>query len=167
MTQEERIAFQECGHAAMHEAGHAFLNWWFGHKIDHIAIGPNDGDSYCQLAQSWEISERGEHLRRSVRFNRLIATCGGYVAGGAAHDEWKESKDYHRAFERALQLSGGDEQAAASLVEWAHLLAQVMIENHLGKVQKLAAAVQEKQRFTGNGRFSGAEIRQVLGGNGA
>jgi hypothetical protein len=45
-------------------------------------------------------------------------------------------------------------------------MADALIGEHWPKVQRLAAAVTEKQKFTGNGRFSGAEIRDLLGGNG-
>jgi len=59
-----------------------------------------------------------------------------------------------------------DREAGELLVAWAERVASAMVERHWGKVERLAAAITEKQKFTGNGVFSGEEIRQVLGGNG-
>jgi hypothetical protein len=59
-----------------------------------------------------------------------------------------------------------DAQAAELLVKWAERRADAIIEKHWPKVQRLAAAITEKQKFTGNGVFSHAEIKQVLRGDG-
>jgi hypothetical protein len=45
-------------------------------------------------------------------------------------------------------------------------MADAMVERHWPKITRLAFAVTEKEKFTGNGRLSGAEIRDVLGGQG-
>jgi hypothetical protein len=82
---------------------------------------------------------------------------------------WRFAVPFCRRFvlfpRRYIDLVGVSE-AAEHLLKWAECMARKMIERHWGKVQKLAAAVVEKQKFTGNGRFSGAEIRDVLGGSG-
>jgi len=55
---------------------------------------------------------------------------------------------------------------ASRIVNANHCIMYAMVEKQWSKIQKLVAAITEKQRFTGNGVFSIAEIQQVFGGNG-
>jgi len=99
----------------------------------------------------------------------LISCCAGKSAvdhscgyKSASDENWRASDDYKDVFACALKLSGNDEQAAALLVEWAERRADVLVEKYWPHVQRLAFALREKEKFTGNGRLSGAEISNVL-----
>jgi len=107
-----RIAFG----AAQHEAGHAFLRWLFGCEIAFATIGETEAECFVHC---WV----GENLATD-----LICACSGFaaesVAGIIDEGEWLDSADRHRAFEIATQLSGGDAQAAAALVDCAYRMAR-------------------------------------------
>jgi hypothetical protein len=82
----------------------------------------------------------------------------GHKAKG--DENWKASDDRRQALTCALQLSGGDDEAAALLVKWAERMADVMVEKHWSKVHKLAFALLEF------GKLSGDQVHNLLGRNG-
>lgn len=91
--------------------------------------------------------------RRARCGDCLIASCGGYVsetlAGVRDDDEWLTYKDRQRALETAARLSGGDEQAAELLVEWARRMAFIILSAHQAKVHRLASELEASRSLDG------------------
>jgi hypothetical protein len=118
-------------------------------------------------------------LQNEFLFEELISHCAGKVSEDRLHgrkdQNWRArraSGDRELALRCALKLSDGDDEAAQLFVQWAERRAAVLVEKHWPKVQALAFALREKEKFTGNSRLNGAEIRAVLrsrngSGNGA
>ena len=161
--------------SAHHEAAHAVVHFYFGHELESITIEP-DGRGRCRLSDDWrreiDIARVQRLAVNEFLLEQLISDAAGKVCEdrlrGTTEQNWlvrRSGRDHERASATALRLSGGDEQAALHLLKWAECMSRTMIEQHWLKVEKLANAITEKQRFTGNGKFSRAEIRAVLLGS--
>ena len=168
----ESSELQESAH---HEAAHAVVHFYFGHELESITIEP-DGRGRCTLSDDWrreiDIARVQRLVENEFLLEQLISDAAGKVCEdrlrGTTEQNWRarrSGRDHERASATALRLSGGDEQAALHLLKWAECMSRAMVEQHWLKVEKLANAITKKQRFTGNGKFSRAEIRAVLLGS--
>jgi hypothetical protein len=75
---------------------------------------------------------------------------------------WKKSSDRAVAFEHCMALSDGDEISAELLLQWVMRRAGLLIEAQWPQIEKLACALLEKQKFTGNGEMTGDEVTELL-----
>jgi hypothetical protein len=80
----------------------------------------------------------------------------GYKAKG--EQNWRGSDDRKQALTCALKLSDGDTEAAELLVKWGERRAEVMVGRTWPQVHKLAFALLE------HGKLSGDQVRDLLGG---
>ena len=134
-----RIAFG----AAQHEAGHSFLRWLLGYGIKFVTVGESNTECFVRY--------QTRDLKEST--TDLICACSGFaaesVAGIIDEGEWLDSADRHRAFAIATQLSGGDAQAAAALVNCAYRMAIVILSAQEPTVQRLADALETDRTLSG------------------
>jgi hypothetical protein len=159
---------------AHHECGHAVVHQYFRHPIEEIEIAES-GEGHCSAgASGLDDPLDAEHNRDRIDRQCQLEYAMACMAGKATMDKWfgwkakndqnwRGSEDYKQAFDCALQLNDGDRAGAELLMKWLERRTELLVEKQWAQIQKLASALQEKQKFTGNGRFSGAEIKELLG----
>lgn len=142
---------------AFHEAGHVAVADYFGHYVEEVWIAERDG---CYTPAKWtpECSVR----EREFRLQQIIALQAGRAAidhlHGCEHEwpNWDESADRRASWKLALWLSDGDQVAAEHLLRYAARRAELLVEKLWPRIEKLACALLQKQKFTG------PEIIQIL-----
>jgi hypothetical protein len=142
---------------AIHEAGHATISHYFGHKIAEVVRRPDE--SYTKLSGGQKVNG----------LDFMIHCCAGkagvdklYGYKAEKDTNWRGSKDCGDALAAALRLSGNDTEAAELLVWWAERMAEVLVERQWGQVCRLANALLE------HGSLSGEAVNQLFNGsNGA
>jgi hypothetical protein len=158
-SQQEETAFEE--------AGHAVIRCHFNHAVESVVI--DGGTGYCELARKWPIKVSSDDWQNLARCQDIVAVVAGKCVverlrgRKVSNESWCESTDYKRAYKLALEVNQRDLRGAQLLVAWLLRRCELMVGKEWGRIQKLADALLEKQKFTGNGRLSGAEIKELLG----
>src|SRR6266567_4878395 len=124
VAKQERIAFHESGHAAIH---HYFL-----HPLESVAISESNG--HCKTVAQWDERPTEQRITDLVRREALLETIMAGLAGKVVMDrlrfqQWtkyvgviatdhkfRASHDYERAFKMALELNDGDSLGAELLM---------------------------------------------------
>ena|SRR6266700_4958713 len=145
MLQEEAIA--------THEAAHATISHFYGHELAEVEVTEESGQ--CRLpTQKLDAREY------------LIFCCAGRAANcligwGDRHKRraWEASEDYANPFVTAKALSDQDDEAAALLVRYSERRATVLLERNWNAVQRLAYALLNEEKL------SGEEVSSLILGN--
>lgn len=117
-----------------------------GQDIQHVEIGSDTGR--CVLVIPQDLNA----------LDYIIAMCSGKAAvdkhfgwkvESAEDENWRESKDRKDALTAALKVSEGNAEAAEILVTWGELMADSLVEREWPRITKLAGAVVERGKLTG------------------
>jgi hypothetical protein len=150
---------------AYHESAHAILYSVFQHRVTFVEIGEHTGG--CGVVQPCRESSNHDCNSARIEFQVHLERILSLFAGKCAMDRlygykykddtnWRASRDYKQACESALQLNDGDSLGAELLMAWAERRTDKLIEERWPDVQKLAYALRENHRLTGN------EVSEIL-----
>jgi hypothetical protein len=140
---------------AYHEAGHGFCRAFFNMEIAELSINGEKGNCRFRVPDRGDIS--------------LLQDIAGSLAGKIAEDRLRGSKgehdagDYHRAFDCALRLNGGDKQGAELLLKWMSYRTDKLVSKHFDTISRLAFKLLDSLDNNGVGRLTGEQIHEVIG----
>jgi hypothetical protein len=172
---------------AYHEAGHAVVAWWLGHKPKRVTIVPGDGYEGVTFQTSpfrrmspdvspeWTDPESPDGIRMMRRIDhKILMTLAGPTAqkkynprskvwvgatGCARRGEpFSHGSDYQQVIDLISRVYGTGKVADAYW-DYMQARAEVLVEKLWPNIQLLAAALLERETL--RGAEIGAAIRQT------